>query len=73
VAEPLEQAIGPLFRTFDSGTTGAAMLLGTRGLTMIAHGSASSMVIANAIRTADELAAAGLVSSMREAVGADPK
>jgi fatty acid/phospholipid biosynthesis enzyme len=45
------------------------MLLGTRGVTLIAHGSSSELTIANAIRTADELARAGIVDSLRQAVG----
>lgn len=73
VADPLEKAVDPLFKVFDAGNTGAAMLLGTRGVTMIAHGSSSSMVIANGIRTADELATAGIVDSLRESVGTPPK
>lgn len=73
VAEPIDKAVDPLFKIFDAGNTGAAMLLGTRGVTMIAHGSSSPMEIANAIRTADELAAAGVVDSLRESVGVRPK
>ncbi|MEM7322531.1 MAG: phosphate acyltransferase PlsX [Actinomycetota bacterium] len=73
VAEPIDKAIDPLFKIFDAGATGAAMLLGTRGVTLIAHGSSSAMVIANAIRTADELAAAGIVNHLRESVGTAPK
>lgn len=72
-AEPINKAIDPLFHIFDAGSTGAAMLLGTRGVTLIAHGSSTSMVIANAIRTADELASAGIVGYLRESVGIEPK
>lgn len=69
-AEPIEQAIDPLFEIFNAGRTGAAMLLGTKGVTMIAHGSSSAMTLANAIKTADELSTAGIVDSLRTAVGA---
>ena len=68
VAEPLHEAVDPLFTIFNAGNTGAAMLLGTRGVSMIAHGSSSAMTIANAIRTADEMAAVDVVSSLRAAV-----
>ena len=70
-ADAIDGVIDPLFEIFDAGNTGAAMLLGTRGVTLIAHGSSSEMTIANAIRTADELARAGVVGSLREAIGAD--
>lgn len=65
VVSPL---LEPLFASFDSGSVGAAMLLGTRGVTMISHGSASARVIANAIRTADELSTAEIVKSLRSSV-----
>lgn len=68
-AGPVNAAIDPLFDFWEPGNTGAAMLLGTRGVAMISHGSSSAMTIANAIRTADELSRAGIVASLRAAVG----
>ncbi len=68
VAGAIDKAVDPLFKIFDTGNTGAAMLLGTRGVSMISHGSSSSMEIANAIKTADELAAAGVIEGLRESV-----
>ncbi len=65
VVQPL---LDPLFTFFDAGATGAAMLLGTRGVTMISHGSSSEMVLANAMRTADELSTAEIVKSLRESL-----
>lgn len=62
------RVLDPLFKIFNAGNTGAAMLLGTRGVTMIAHGSSTAITLANAIRTADELAAAGIVNNLRESV-----
>jgi glycerol-3-phosphate acyltransferase PlsX len=67
-ADAVNPVIDPLFTTFDAGATGAAMLLGTRGVTMISHGSSSAIVIANAIRTADELSTAGIVKSLRSSL-----
>lgn len=61
-------ALDPLFAVFDARNTGAAMLLGTRGVTMISHGSSSAMTLANAIRTADEMARIDIVDSLRTAV-----
>jgi glycerol-3-phosphate acyltransferase PlsX len=53
---------------FDSSRTGSAMLLGTKGVSMIAHGSASSTTIAAAIRTTDLVAQAGVVDSIRATI-----
>ncbi len=68
MSEVIDAVVDPLFTTFNAGNTGAAMLLGTRGVAMIAHGSSTEITIANAIRTADELAETGIVASMREAI-----
>ncbi len=65
----VHELIDPVFDFFDSGQTGAAMLLGTRGVTMISHGSSSAITLANAIRTADELAGEGIVQNLRNSVG----
>ncbi|MGI9595324.1 MAG: phosphate acyltransferase PlsX [Acidimicrobiales bacterium] len=67
-SETVNPVIDPLFEIFNAGNTGAAMLLGTRGVTMIAHGSSTAITLANAIRTADELSSADIVKSLREAV-----
>jgi fatty acid/phospholipid biosynthesis enzyme len=37
---------------------------------MISHGSSTANTIANAIRTADEMSAVGIVDQVRAAVGA---
>lgn len=65
---PAAEAIEPVLARFDAGRTGAAMLLGTRGLTLISHGSSSAQVISNAICTADELVDIGLVDRLRQVV-----
>ncbi|MEM7274953.1 MAG: phosphate acyltransferase PlsX [Actinomycetota bacterium] len=69
VSAEIDEVIDPLFQIFNAGNTGAAMLLGTRGVTMIAHGSSSAITIANAIKTADQMAGIGIVDSLRAAVG----
>lgn len=60
--------VDPVFATLDSAQTGAAMLLGVRGVSMISHGSASADTIARAIRTASELADADVVDRLRQAL-----
>ncbi len=67
-AETVNKVIDPVFQFYNAGNTGAAMLLGTRGVSMISHGSSSAMVLANAIRTADEMVDIGIVDSVREVV-----
>ena len=69
--EAVAEALDPLFDgIFDASRTGAAMLLGTRGVTLISHGSSTASTIANAIRTADEMAREGILDAVRAAVGA---
>lgn len=62
--------VEPVFTTLDASATGAAMLLGTRGVCMISHGSSSAETIARAIRTSAEMADDGVVDKMRVMVGA---
>ncbi|HEX2128413.1 MAG TPA: phosphate acyltransferase PlsX [Solirubrobacterales bacterium] len=48
----LRSALGGLRREMDPDTTGGAILLGLRGVAVVAHGSAGESGIANAIRLA---------------------
>lgn len=68
VRPALDKKVRPIFDTFNSRGTGAAMLLGTRGVTLISHGSSSANTIANAIRTADAIAGERIVDNIRAAV-----
>ncbi len=67
-ASPL---LKPLWDTYNSGNIGSAMLLGTRGVTMISHGSASAENISNAVKTAKQLDSEGVVLNLRQAIGAN--
>jgi glycerol-3-phosphate acyltransferase PlsX len=49
----LRPALGPLRRRMDPNEVGGAILLGLRGVAVVAHGSSSAEGIANAIRLAD--------------------
>jgi phosphate acyltransferase len=69
-AEVMEPVLEPLFDELDPEKTGGAILLGVRGVSIIAHGSSSVIAIANAIRTASELADARVVDQMRDVVAA---
>ncbi len=64
----LKDCVAPIFHHFNAKATGAAMLLGTRGVTLISHGSSSANTIANAIRTADGMARSDVLAKIRQAV-----
>ncbi len=72
VAEDVARVLDPVFGQFDAKRTGAALLLGTRGVTLISHGSSSAITIANAISTADQLVDIGIVDSLRQSVTPSP-
>lgn len=63
-------ALAPLAEELDPDSQGGAMLLGVDGVCVISHGSSSPKAIANAIRIAHDLAAAGMVEQLRDAVSA---
>jgi phosphate acyltransferase len=49
----LRPALGGLRRSMDPNSVGGAILLGLRGIAVVAHGSSSAEGIANAVRLAD--------------------
>ena len=67
-AEVLMPALAPLYARLDPDTTGGAMLLGTRGVCIISHGSSSADAMVNAISVANEMVEAGLVAHIGDAV-----
>lgn len=69
-AHLVDPVLEPVFATLDAGQTGAAMLLGTRGVCMISHGSSSAITVAHAIRTASDMADDDVVGSLRAAIEA---
>lgn len=69
-ADVMEPVLEPLFDELNPETRGGAILLGVRGVSTIAHGSSSVEAIANAIRTASELADTGVVDQMRAVIQA---
>ncbi len=68
VLATMNSHIDPMFEYFSPYNTGAAMLLGTKGVSVISHGSSSPETISNAIRTASGFAADGLVGELAAAV-----
>jgi glycerol-3-phosphate acyltransferase PlsX len=65
VSGVVSSVLDPVFEGFDPVRTGAALMLGTRGVALISHGSSSSLAIANAIVTADGLVDIDIVGSLR--------
>lgn len=68
----IRKHIDPVFEYLSPYNKGAAMLLGTRGVSVISHGSSSPETLSNAIRTAAGFAADGLVSELAQAVATRP-
>ncbi len=69
VLEAIEPVLERVWtETLDPESRGGAMLLGVKGLCVICHGSSSARAIANAIRSADELARAGMVGRLAAAI-----
>ena len=65
MADVVDPVLTPVIDDLDPNMRGSAMLLGTRGVSMISHGSSSPTAIANAIRTADQMVEIGIVDSVR--------
>ncbi|MCP5027355.1 MAG: phosphate acyltransferase PlsX [Actinomycetia bacterium] len=69
VLDVIDPVLEPVWsQTLDPESRGGAMLLGVKGLCVICHGSSSERAIANAIRSADELAKAGMVTRLTAAI-----
>jgi glycerol-3-phosphate acyltransferase PlsX len=69
-APVVDPVLNEVFDGFNPVRTGAALLLGTRGVSLIAHGSSSPIAIANAISTADTLVDLDIVGTLRRTFGA---
>ncbi len=67
IVDPL---LDPVFDTLNAGKTGSAMLLGTKGVCLISHGSSSAETISHAIRTAGQIADDGVVDILRASIAA---
>ncbi len=61
----IDPILDPLFKVLDPNLIGAAMLCGTKGVSVISHGSSDADTIANAIRTTTEMAASSIVDDFR--------
>lgn len=60
----------PFAGELDPENTGGAMLLGVDGICIISHGSSKATAVRNAVLIGKELAVAGLITRLEEAIGA---
>jgi glycerol-3-phosphate acyltransferase PlsX len=63
-------ALEPLYRRFNPDSYGGAMLLGTKGVCIISHGSSNDEAMTNAISVAAEMVGADLVGQIESAINA---
>ena len=61
-------ALAPLYHRFNADSYGGAMLLGTKGVCIISHGSSNEEAMVNAISVAAEMVASDLVGQIETAV-----
>lgn len=67
-SEALLPALLPLYKRFNPDSYGGAMLLGTKGVCIISHGSSGDEAMANAISVASEMVSGDLVGQIHAAV-----
>ncbi len=67
-SDELLPALLPLYRRFNPDSYGGAMLLGTKGVCIISHGSSGEEAIVNAISVANEMVSGDLVGKIHAAV-----
>jgi len=67
-AEVMLPRLAPLAAEFDPDGIGGAALLGVDGVCVISHGSSNATAIVSALRVAHDVAAAGLVDRVAQAV-----
>jgi glycerol-3-phosphate acyltransferase PlsX len=67
-SEALLPYLAPLAAEFDPDNTGGAALLGVDGVCVISHGSSSAQAMVSAVKVAYEVATAGLVDRLAQAV-----
>jgi len=67
-AAELLPTLAPLYQRFNADTYGGAMLLGTKGVCIISHGSSSEEAMVNAISVAAEMVNTDLVGQIETAI-----
>lgn len=69
-APVIDPILDPLFRILDPNLIGAAMLCGTKEVSVISHGASDADTLANAIRTTAEMAESSIVEDFRSVFSA---
>ncbi len=67
-AAQLLPTLAPLYQRFNADTYGGAMLLGTKGVCIISHGSSNDEAMVNAISVAAEMVDSDLIGRLGRAV-----
>jgi len=67
-SDALVPALLPLYRRFNPDSYGGAMLLGTKGVCIISHGSSGEEAMMNAISVASEMVSSDLVGKIHAVV-----
>jgi glycerol-3-phosphate acyltransferase PlsX len=67
-SEQLLPTLLPLYKRFDADSYGGAMLLGTKGVCIISHGSSGDEAMVNAISVASEMVQGDVVGKIHQAV-----
>jgi phosphate acyltransferase len=70
VSGPVIEALAPLAEQLDPETTGGALLLGVKGVCVIAHGSSTSRAIVNALKVGHEMASVDMPAQLSAALNA---
>lgn len=66
--DPFYESMNPVFEKWNPHNTGGAVLLGVKGVTIIAHGSSSPRAIQNAIVLANDLVNKNTIDHLKSAV-----
>ncbi len=69
-APVIDPILDPLFRILDPNLIGAAMLCGTKQVSVISHGASDADTLANAMRTTAEMAESSIVEDFRSVFSA---
>jgi len=70
VAGPVLEALAPMADEFDPDSTGGALLLGVKGVCVIAHGASPARAIVNALKVGHEMAVARMPDTLAAAIAA---
>ena len=68
ITDPVYESLMPLYEAWNPSKTGGAVLLGVKGVCVIAHGSSNESAILNALLLAEELVQKDTIKHLTEAI-----